>query len=123
VQPGLCASVELVVGEGDTAIAFGSGDVPVLGTPRVVALCEEACVVAVAGQLGEGQTTVGVRVELDHLRASAVGAHVAATATLTQVDGSRLSFAVGVVEGEREVARGLVVRTVVDRDGFLARLG
>src|SRR5690348_13511913 len=92
MQPGSAASVELVVSAGDTATAIGSGDVPVLATPRVVALVEQATVMAVTGSLGEGQTTVGVRVELDHLRASALGARVVAIATLVDIDGRRLAF-------------------------------
>ena len=115
---GLTASVELTVTAADTAQALGSGDVPVLATPRVVALVEAATVAAVAAHLGEGQTTVGTRVELDHLRPSAVGALVQAEAELVAVDGRRLTFAVRVLEGDREVARGTVHRTLVDRARF-----
>jgi fluoroacetyl-CoA thioesterase len=115
LQPGLSARVELTVTDADTAISLGSGDVPVLGTPRLVALCEEATVAAVAAALEPGQTTVGTRVELDHLAPSRVGERVAAEAELTQVDGRRLTFDVRV----GEVARGRVHRVVVDRDRFV----
>ena len=119
---GLHASVVLVVAHDDTAVALGSGDVPVLGTPRVVALVEEATVAAVREALGDGQTTVGTHVEVEHLRPSAVGVSVQAQATLEVVDDRRLEFAVRVTEGGREVARGRVVRAVVDREEFLSRL-
>ena len=104
--------------EATTAIALGSGDVDVLGTPKVVALVEEAAVAAVAGSLPEDQTTVGTTITLDHLRPSRVGATVVANAVLTAVDGKRLSFAVKLVEGETLAARGTHTRFVVDRKAF-----
>ena len=108
----------MVVGDRDTAVALGSGDVEVLGTPRVVALCEEATVAALAGRIDDAQTTVGTRVELDHLRPSRVGDRIEATATLTVVDGNRLSFEVEARDGDHVVARGVVVRALVDRARF-----
>jgi fluoroacetyl-CoA thioesterase len=111
-----------VVSQQDTAVALGSGDVPVLGTPRVVALVEEACVAAVQPALADGETTVGMLIEIEHLHPSAVGAKVVAHARLTDVEGRRLEFAVGVSENGREVARGRVVRSMVDRDRFLSRV-
>ena len=122
MDAGLSVSVELVVSEKDTAVALGSGDVPVLGTPRVVALVEEATVAAVAGSLDAAQTTVGTRVELDHLRPTAVGGRVTARADLVDVDGRRLTFRVIVVEDGRDIARGRVVRAIVDRATFVSRL-
>jgi predicted thioesterase len=108
----------MVVEDTDTAIALGSGDVSVLGTPRLVALCEQAAVDAVADEVASGHTTVGVRVELDHLAPSHVGDEIVATATLDAVEGSRLRFSVTASDGRREVGRGVVVRAVVDRERF-----
>ncbi|MBT8202531.1 MAG: thioesterase [Acidimicrobiia bacterium] len=122
MQPGLTAEIALVVGDADTAIAFGSGDVPVLATPRLIALCEEATVAAIAGQLPDGTTTVGTRVEADHTRASFAGDSVTARATLVDADGRRLQFTVTV--GDREgtpVAVARIWRVVVERDRFLSR--
>ena len=119
---GLVGVVEHVVTDQDTATALGSGDVPVLGTPRVVALVEQACVAAVRDALGDGETSVGTHVDLQHRRATAVGATVQAQATLATVDGARLEFDVTVTDAGREVAGGRVVRAVVDREAFLARL-
>lgn len=118
---GLTASVELTVTAADTAESLGSGDVPVLATPRVVALVEAATVAATAAHLAEGQTTVGTRVELDHHAASLVGATVVAEARLATVDGRVLGFDVVLREGTTVAARGRVERVVVDRDRFLAR--
>ena len=87
LQTGLSASVEIVVSDDDTAIALGSGDVPVLATPRLVALCEQAAVAALDGQLEAGSTSVGMRVQVDHLMPTSVGAPVTAEATLEKISG------------------------------------
>ena len=67
IEPGLAGSVAHTVTSDDTAIALGSGDVPVLATPRAVALVEEAACTALIGHLDPDHTTVGVHIELDHL--------------------------------------------------------
>ncbi|HKD98139.1 MAG TPA: hotdog domain-containing protein [Micromonosporaceae bacterium] len=121
LQPGLSARVELTVTDADTAQAVGSGDVPVLGTPRLVALAEAATVAATAAQLDRGSTTVGTRVELDHTAASAVGRRVTVLAVLSKVDGRRLVFDIVVRDGQEQVAEGRVERVVVDRQRFLAK--
>ena len=89
---GLNATVRAVVSESDTATGLGSGDVPVLGTPRLLALAEAAAVAAVASQLAVGETTVGTSVLLEHRRASPVGSALVVEAELTEVDGRRLVF-------------------------------
>src|SRR5919204_2077492 len=123
LNPGLRAGFVYTVTEADTAVTAGSGDVPVLATPRVLALSERASVEAVAGALEAGATTVGARVELEHLKATPVGATVEVEAVLERVDGRRLEFAVRVTDGERLVARGWVIRVVVDRAAFLRGAG
>ena len=114
------ARVELTVTDADTAQALGSGDVPVLGTPRVVALAEAATVAATARRLPEGSTTVGARVEFDHRAATPVGRTVIAEAQLTKVDGRRLTFEVVVRDGPTVVAEGRVERVLVNRARFVA---
>ncbi len=122
MQAGLTAEISLAVAEPDTAVAFRSGDVPVLATPRVVALCEEATVAALAGQLPDGSTSVGTRVECDHMKPSRVGEVVTARATLVDVDARRLQFTVTVADAAgRAVAVARVWRVVVERDRFLDR--
>jgi fluoroacetyl-CoA thioesterase len=122
LRPGLSARVELTVTDTDTAIALRSGDVPVLATPRVLALAEEATVAASAPALAPGATTVGTRVELAHLSATPVGRTVAAQATLSTVDDRRLAFTVEVHDGDVLAARGVVERIVVDRERFVSRV-
>jgi predicted thioesterase len=119
LEPGLAAEVAIAVTDDDTAIALGSGEVPVLGTPRVVALVEEAAVKALESRLPPGQTTVGMRVQLDHLAPTAVGHKVRAEATLKEVEGRRLTFAVAVHDERGLVAAGKVTRVIVDIDRFM----
>lgn len=121
LQQGLVARVELTVTDADTAQALGSGDVPVLGTPRVLALGEAATVAATAARLDPGSTTVGARIELDHKAATPVGRTVVAEATLAKVDGRRLLFELVVRDGEAVVAEGRIERVLVDRHEFLER--
>jgi fluoroacetyl-CoA thioesterase len=121
--PGATATITLVVTAADTALGIGSGDVPVLGTPRLVALCEETAVAAVAPALDPGETTVGTRVEIDHLAATPIGATVISQAVLESVDGRVLVFSSTVHQGERLVARTVVHRMLVDKKRFLERAG
>jgi fluoroacetyl-CoA thioesterase len=123
LEPGLQATFRHTVTGADTAAALGSGEVPVLATPRVLALAEQATVAAVAGALPAGATTVGVRVELDHLAPSPVGADLEVQAVLERVAGRRLQFAVRVRDGGRPVAGGLITRVVVNAATFLRDIG
>jgi predicted thioesterase len=119
LQPGLAAKVVIDVCDGDTAVALHTGDVPVLGTPRLVALCEEATLAAVAGQVPEGHTTVGMRVQLDHLAPTAVGCQVSAEARLEKIEGRRLTFSVSASDDRGLIAAGKVTRVVVDVEKFM----
>ena len=118
---GASADVTHAVAEADTARSLGSGDVPVLGTPRVLALLEQATVAAVAPALDDGQTTVGIRISLEHRAATPIGRTVTARARLLGVDGRRLSFEVELLDGDVVAAFGTVERAVVDRDRFVSR--
>lgn len=121
LRPGLRARREYVITDADTAAALGSGDVSVLATPRMLAWIEAATVDAVAGALPAGRTSVGTRVEVDHLAATPVGATVIVRAELLAVDGRALTFDVAVDDDGGPVGSGRVVRSVVDRERFLAR--
>lgn len=117
----MTGEAELLVTWEDTAAAFRSGDVAVLATPRIVALCEEATALALAGTLTEGKTSVGTRVELTHLAAVGIGSSVRAVAGLERTEGRRLVFSVSVSDSSGLVAVGKVTRVVVDRDHFLGK--
>jgi predicted thioesterase len=123
LAPGLRANVLIMVEREDTAIRVGSGDVPVLGTPRLLSFAEGVTVKAVQRYLEPGQTSVGTRVELEHRAPSPVGMHVEISAELTDVDGRRLGFAITAVDKTgRLVATGRIERVVVDRERFLGAL-
>lgn len=109
------------VSEADTAPAFGSGDVPVLATPRLVALCEQAALAAMGPSLTAEQTSVGRRVQIDHLAPTRVGGTVTADAVLERVEGRRLTFTVSVNDRCGLIAAGRVTRVLVDRKQFLEK--
>jgi fluoroacetyl-CoA thioesterase len=121
------ATLRFTVTDEDTAIAVGSGSLPVLGTPRLLAWCEAATCAAIDPNLPDGSTSVGTRVELEHQGASAVGQQVQVTASSTYVDGRLHRFTVAarnLVDGAggKVVATGEITRVVVDAERFLARL-
>lgn len=120
----LGATLTFVVGDDDTAAALGSGSLPVLATPRLLAWCEAATCAAIEPALPEGGTSVGTRVQLEHLGASPVGAEVEVTATSAYVDGRLHRFTVAArhLAGGKVVGTGEVTRVVVDRERFLSRL-
>ncbi len=124
---GLSAQLELTVAETDTALHFRSGDVPVLATPRLIALCEEASCRATDGHLTPAQSSVATRVQFDHLAPVAVGSVVLAEATLVKVEGRRLTFTVSAARLEGDggglVGAGRVTRVVLDRATFLGKAG
>ena len=125
MKTGLTSTLTRTVTAVDTAEALGSGDLPVLGTPRLLAWCEAATCAAVSGSVSDERTTVGTRAQLEHVAASPVGATLGITATLTYADGRLLRFEVVArhVEDDKVVGHGEVTRVVVDRDRFLSRVG
>ncbi|WP_406176183.1 thioesterase family protein [Streptomyces sp. NBC_00996] len=108
--------------DADTAVTLGSGDVPVLSTPRLIAWMEAATVHAAAPFTGTGQTTVGTAVRIEHLRAIRVGGRVDVIAEPpAAAAGRRLTFLVRALGGSGElVAAGEIDRVIVDRQRFLA---
>jgi predicted thioesterase len=117
---GRTATREFVVSDTDTAAAVGSGSLPVLGTPVLLAWCEAATCAAL--DLPDGSTSVGTRVSLEHLAPSPVGAAVTVTAAVAYVDGRLVRFTVEARSGETLVGSGEVTRVVVDAQRFMSRL-
>ncbi|MDJ0923622.1 MAG: hotdog domain-containing protein [Acidimicrobiia bacterium] len=120
IELGSHAEVTLVVGDGDTALAHGSGDVPVLATPRVLALAEQAAVAALGDHLDPEQTSVGVHAELHHVKATRLDAAVTARAEIRAIEGRRITFEFRVNEGDEMAAYGTHQRVIVDRERFRA---
>ena len=121
IETGLRGVAKLMVSASDTATALGSGTVDVLGSPRLVALCEEACQNAMTDHLEPGTTTVGMRVQFDHLHPTPVGAEVSAEAVLKKVDGRRLRFEVSATDAGGLVAAGKFTRVVVGIEDFMSK--
>lgn len=111
----------MTVSDADTARSLGSGDVDVLGSPRLIALCEEAAVAAVSNSLEPGITTVGMRVQFDHLQPTAIGVDVLAEAVLERIDGRRLVFTVSASDPGGLVAAGKLTRVLVDLERFMGK--
>ena len=122
LETGLTYTSRLTVGNENTAIALGSGDMPVLATPAMMALMENAAMLAVAPALEEGDTTVGGHIESSHLSPSSVGAEVSATATLEKVDGRKLYFKIIAHQGDVVIGEGTHLRFIVSREKFLAKI-
>jgi predicted thioesterase len=121
LDTGMRGDAKLIVTDADTARALGSGTVDVLGSPRLVALCEEACCNAVTYALESGTTTVGMRIQFDHLQPTPVGAEVIAEAVLEKIEGRRLKFTVSASDSGGLVAAGKITRVLVDIDRFMGK--
>ena len=118
---GLHNSVTLVVEHKDTAAVYGSGALEVFATPAMIALMEKTCLESVADNIGEGNTTVGIAVNIKHLKASPVGSTIRCDAEITEVDRRRLVFEVKCFEGETLVGEGIHERFVVDSQKFMSK--
>jgi predicted thioesterase len=122
LAPGLAGSHHAVVAEADTATALGSGSVPVLATPRLVAWLEAAAVAALAGAIPDGSTTVGTHIDLRHIAATAVGRRVDAFAAVSSVKGRSIAFELRARDGDKQIASGQHLRVIVDTEKFLNSL-
>lgn len=122
VEVGLKHTSELTVTDAVTAIRMGSGDMPVLATPAMMALMENAAMLAVADELPEGSTTVGGHIASSHLRPSKIGDVVRAVAEVTKVDGRKIEFKVSAYSGDVLLGEGTHLRFVVDRERFMSKI-
>ena len=120
---GLCHSETLVVEHKDTAAVYGSGALEVFATPAMIALMEKTCLESVCSKIGEGNTTVGIAVNIKHLKASPVGSAIRCDAQLIEVDRKRLVFEVRCFEGETLIGEGIHERFVVDSEKFMGKIG
>jgi predicted thioesterase len=118
IAPGRRATITYEVSDNDTAAAMKSGDVPLLATPKVLALAEQAAVQALQGAMEQMNTSLGSWVEIHHLAPAAVGASIEVEAVLIGVHGRRLEFSIHLHDGDVEVARIKHRRVVVRRSKF-----
>lgn len=122
LEKGLTHQSRTQVAAENTAATLGSGDLPVFATPAMVALMENAAMLAVAGELPEGSTTVGAEMNVTHIKPSGIGTEITASAILTEVDGRKLTFNVGARDAEGMIGEGVHIRYIVDRTKFLAKV-
>ena len=133
IEIGLKYTSDLTVTDAVTAITVGSGDMPVIATPMMMAFMENAAMLAVKDELPDGFTTVGGYIESSHLKPSKIGDVVKATAEVTKVDGKKIEFKVSAYSGERQrvgdgmsgmtlLGEGTHLRFIVDKIKFMSRL-
>ncbi len=122
METGLKHTSTLTVEEKHLAVNVGSGDLRVLATPAMMALMENAAMLAVAGELPEGSTTVGGQIASSHLKPTALGRQVKATATLVEVDGRKLKFTIVAEDENGIIGEGEHLRFIVDRERFMSKL-
>lgn len=122
IETGQKHTSEIIVNDSLSAENVGSGDMPVLATPMMMALMENAAMLAVKDSLEEGMTTVGGHIESSHLAPTKIGEKVMATAEVTKVDGKKIFFKISAYCGETLLGEGTHLRFIVNRQKFLARL-
>lgn len=122
IEIGLKHESQTVVGPNNTAQSLGSGDMEVFATPAMVALMENAAMLAVAPHLDEGASTVGVEMNTSHIKASPMGATITASAELTTIEGRKLSFKVKAWDEQGVIGEGSHTRFIVDRVRFLSKI-
>lgn len=121
ISVGMTSETRLTVKDEDTALAWGSGTLPVLATPRMVLMAEQAAMAAVAGELPAGDATVGTLVDIEHVSPSPVGTEVVCRVSVVEVDRARVRFAVSARDASGEVGRGFHERFVVHSDRFMEK--
>jgi len=122
LKRGQTLSLERIVSQEDTAARYGSGDLDVLATPALVAFMENTALSLVAPHLPESESTVGIAITLDHVRATAVGRNVKCTAVLEKIEGNRLLFDVTAWDGSNRIGYGKHTRYIIDIDRFMSKL-
>ncbi len=122
MEKGLTYTSTTQVDATNVAATVGSGDMHVFATPMMVALMENAAMLAVADQLPVGSTTVGAMMNTSHIKPSPMGETITATATLTEVEGRKLTFSVKAEDSKGVIGEGTHVRYIVDRERFLSKL-
>lgn len=122
MKTGITYPSHTIVTTENTALHLGSGDMDVFATPALVALMENAAMRAVQDELPEGSTTVGAWIETSHLKPSALGENISATAILEETDGRKLTFRISAQDSKGIIGEGKHIRYIVDRERFLNKL-
>jgi len=121
IEIGINSTAETVVSDENLAVTIGSGDLRVFATPMMIALMEQAAATCIALHLGPGQSSVGTKVDVNHIAASVSGVKITATATVTAIDRRCVDFEVTASDGAGEIGRGTHTRFIVDADKFMQK--
>lgn len=121
IKPGLVGTAQVEVSEQNTAVTYGSGGINVYATPAMIGLMEKAALSSVEPLLPEGYSTVGIKVNVEHVAATPIGGKVRAHTELVEIDGLRLVFDVQAHDDRRLVGQGVHERFIVQSDQFLQR--
>lgn len=122
LEEGLTFTSKIEVSKDNIASTIGSGDLAVFATPAMIALMENAAMKSVAEELPDGSTTVGAQMNTSHIKPSAIGDTVFATATLTEVDRRKLTFSVSAKDSSGIIGEGTHIRFIVEAEKFMAKL-
>ena len=122
IEIGQAGMATVVVEANNTAEYMGSGTLPVFATPAMVALMEKAAYTGIQGDLGDGEGSVGIRIEISHEAASPLGVTITAMATVVAVDGRKVTFEVVAKEGEKVIGRGTHERFIINNEKFMAKI-
>ena len=122
MEKGLPYTSTLVVSDEHVAAVMCSGDLHVFATPAMVALMENAAMLAVAEHLPEGSTTVGAMMNTSHVKPSPIGDTVKTTAVLTDIEGRKLTFSIKAEDSKGIIGEAVHVRYIVDRERFMSKL-
>lgn len=121
---GSSAETTTIVNSTNTAITAGSGSLPVLGTPFLIALMEKATCNAVFDFLEEDETTVGTNVNISHIKASGIGMVISAKAVVAECSGRRITFTVSAADSNGDmIGKGTIERFVVNENKFMKKAG
>ncbi len=121
LDKGLSFTQEITVEENNTAIAHGSGKLPVFATPAMVAFMENTAVKCIENDLDKGLDTVGIQINTKHIKATKVGKKVTCTAKLTEVDGKKLTFEIEAADEDGPIGSSLHKRYIIDPVKFMER--
>jgi predicted thioesterase len=122
LKSGMKAEKTVLVTEQNTALALGSGGLPVFATPAMVALMEGVCVGAVDPALPEGFSTVGTALEIKHTAATPLGMTVRAFGELTEINGRELFFRVQAFDEAGSIGEGLHTRFIIENEKFMKKV-
>lgn len=112
---------EITVTKNDTAIKMGSGDLEVYATPAMIALMENASKSLVINDLPEGFTTVGIEMNVQHIKSSPIGANIKCRATLIKIDRKKLFFEVEASDDNGLIGKGSHIRYIVNSLDFMKK--